>query len=110
MQFVNDDMDDIFRRAAEEYPLQTDNPDWDKLVSKMRADGGDKNNPGKKDNRRRYLLLLALIPVLLICTTYIKNNYSKDIGTPVTKKASGEQTTPGFNEQATTTIATVDNK
>jgi hypothetical protein len=109
MQFVNDDMDDIFRRAAEDYPLKTDNSDWDKLVSKMRADTGDKNNPGKKDNRRRYLLLLALIPVLLICTTYIKNNNSRDTAVLINKETTSEQTTPGVDEK-TTTKATVDNE
>ena len=34
MQFVNDDMDDLYRRAAEEYPLKTDSGDWNKVLDK----------------------------------------------------------------------------
>ena len=66
MQFVNDDMDDLFRRAAEEYPLKTDSADWDKLASKMQAEDEHKNASGKKRNKAKYLLLLALIPLFLI--------------------------------------------
>src|SRR5215213_43365 len=73
MQFVNDDMDDDqFRRAAEEYPLNTDKGDWNKVLEKMQAEGV--NVPQKKKNRTGLLLLLTLIPLLLICTTYIKND------------------------------------
>jgi hypothetical protein len=76
MQFVNDDMDDeLFRRAAEEYPLITDNGDWNKVLNKMQA-GGNSNSSNKKGSKSKYLFLLALIPLLLICTTYIKNDSS----------------------------------
>ena len=42
MQFVNDDMDDMYRRAAEEYPLKTDSGDWNKVLEKMQSDGKEK--------------------------------------------------------------------
>ena len=32
---MTDDSEDIFRRAAENYPLKTDNPDWDAVRKKM---------------------------------------------------------------------------
>lgn len=81
MQFINDDMDDLFRRAAEEYPLKTDKGDWNKLLAKMKADGSN-----KKGNKTKYLLFFLLIPLLLICTTYI-NNDSRKIAK---NKATGE--------------------
>ena len=83
MQFVNDDMDDMFRQAAEEYPLKTDSGDWDKVLDKMQA-GGKGKIPERKV-KGRYLLLLVSIPLLLICTTYIKNDSSKN-GTSVSPK------------------------
>ena len=79
MQFVNDDMDDeLFRHAAEEYPLKTDSGDWNKVFNKMQA--GTNNGSQKKDNKNKYLFLLALIPLFLICTTYIKNDSSNSVG------------------------------
>src|SRR5687768_4698087 len=87
MQFVNDDMDDLYRRAAEDYPLKTDSGDWNKVLDKMQA-GGEGKIPVKRD-RSRYFLLLALIPLVLICTTYIKNDRFKDApSTPSRDKTS----------------------
>src|SRR5690349_8195740 len=72
MQFVNDDMDDeLYRRAAEDYHLKTDGADWNKLREKL--DDADGNRSGKK-KRRGIILLLALVPLLLICTTYINTD------------------------------------
>lgn len=95
MQFVNDDMDDLFRRAAEEYPLKTDSGDWNKMMDKMQAAGNDPNDAGKKGNRKRYFFLLMLIPLLLLCTTYIKNNHSTVDGGETNKKISNEQSLQG---------------
>src|SRR5215203_3841258 len=76
MQFVNDDMDDLYRQAAEEYPLKTDGGDWNKVLEKIQA-GGKGQIPVKRD-WSRYLLLLVLIPLLLVCTTYIKSDKLKE--------------------------------
>jgi hypothetical protein len=90
MQFVNDDMDDdLFRQAAEKYPLRTDSGDWNKVMEKMQAGG----NSHKKGGRARYILLLALIPLLLICTTYIKHD-SSVAENRVEKSVPGEQALP----------------
>lgn len=35
MQLSNSDMDDLFRDAAEKYPLKTDNADWEKVAAKL---------------------------------------------------------------------------
>ena len=77
MQFVNDDMDDeLFRQAAEEYPLRTDSADWNKVMDKMQLENTKSNARGNNGKKSRYLFLLALIPIVLVCTTYIKNNPS----------------------------------
>jgi hypothetical protein len=91
MQFVNDDMDDdLFRQAAEEYPLRTDSGNWNKVLEKMQA-GGDVSD--KKGGKARYVLLFALIPLLLICTTYIKHD-SSVAESQVKKSATTEQPLP----------------
>ena len=35
MQYVNDDMDELFRRAAKDYPLNTNSADWEKVKNKL---------------------------------------------------------------------------
>ena len=108
MQFVNDDMDDLFRRAAEEYPLRTDGADWDKLANKMQAEAQNKAVPDKRGNRSKYLLLLVLIPLLLICTTYIKNNTPESIDA-VNKETTGEQPASASQQETKHNIETVNN-
>ncbi|MEP7163298.1 MAG: hypothetical protein ABI741_01320 [Ferruginibacter sp.] len=67
---VNDDInDELFRRAADSYPLRTDNPDWDAVLNKMKtgeaSGGSDLAVKKSKHNYRWLLLLLLLIPVAI---------------------------------------------
>ena len=64
MQHQSDDMDELFRKAAEGYPLNTGSADWEKVHALLSA----KEEPVRESvSKRRYLWLLALLPVLLIC-------------------------------------------
>lgn len=36
MEHVNNDMDDLFRKAGELYPLKTSESDWDGVLGKLR--------------------------------------------------------------------------
>ncbi len=64
----NDDMDDMFRQAAEEYPLKTEGiADWEKVSAALReeagislADGGKYKNEKK---RRIFFWWLLLLPL-----------------------------------------------
>src|SRR5579863_9887296 len=51
MKYNNGDMDDLFRRASERYPLRTDSADWDKLATAL--DGGPAAPSDEKEKRRR---------------------------------------------------------
>ncbi|RYY39155.1 MAG: PorT family protein [Chitinophagaceae bacterium] len=62
MQSVNDDMDDLWRKAAGDYPLNTAGADWDKVAAGL----GIAPEPKRRDRRYLWLLLLLLIPVLCI--------------------------------------------
>ena len=55
----NDDMDELLRKAADNYPLKTDNADWKKVRSDLVAKGMS-NAPTKNKNRRSLWLLLLL--------------------------------------------------
>ncbi|MEX6688653.1 outer membrane beta-barrel protein [Danxiaibacter flavus] len=65
MQSLNDDMDDLFRKAAENYPLKTNNADWDKVLERLNAPNAPLPEPvaKKNDGYKRLLWLLLLIPL-----------------------------------------------
>ncbi|OIR00647.1 hypothetical protein GALL_173390 [mine drainage metagenome] len=76
MQSVNDDMDDLFRRAAENYPLKTDGADFNKVLAGLQsADKGNVAPVKTKNKSRRLLWLLVLLPFIWICNgNYFKSD------------------------------------
>lgn len=69
MQSVNDDMDDLFRRAAESYPLRTDSADFSQVLAGMQKAENTSiaDEQTKKNSTRKLLWLLLLIPFVWIC-------------------------------------------
>lgn len=81
MQDVNDDMDELFRRAANGYPLSTAGADWDKVFTALHSDGTKEVDIAEQDNFSRpsgkypnVLLLLLLLAVPLVCVDYFLIN------------------------------------
>jgi len=76
MQLPENNMDDLFRKAAGDYPLKTDNDDWDAVAGRLADETGipstEKTVGG--NNYRRMLWLLALLPLMFICNKYISDN------------------------------------
>ncbi|OLY92132.1 Outer membrane protein beta-barrel domain-containing protein [Cnuella takakiae] len=71
MQHVTNDMDDLFRKAGEKYPLQTGTPNWDKLSAAMEASAPPVAiTPARGSGWRRYALLLLLLPLGWVCNHY----------------------------------------
>ncbi len=58
----NDDMDELLRKAAEKYPLKTDNAGWEKVRLALAAEGFS-NEPDTNKNRRSLWVLLLLLPI-----------------------------------------------
>lgn len=60
------DIDDLFRRASEKYPLRTDSSDWDRMVAALEKDppppdaGTDTTDRRRK---RRFFWLFFLLPL-----------------------------------------------
>src|SRR5688500_6573411 len=94
MQQVNNDMDDLFKKAAEEYPLQTGGADWNKVHKALQQTEG---SPGaeKREGRRRFTVLFLLFPMLVGGYFLLKNNGVTPVQTiadqtPVTKNSEKE--------------------
>src|SRR6476660_4572164 len=73
MQDVNPDMEDIFREAADKYPLQTDTADWKTVSQKIHANETEVRG-GIAYSERKWIILflLVLIPLGLTTTQYFK--------------------------------------
>src|SRR3982750_2443214 len=71
MQFMNDDMDELFRRAAENYPLDTRGADFSKVASALQNSDEGKVIPKKKGNRGKLLWLMLLLPMAFVCNQYL---------------------------------------
>jgi hypothetical protein len=72
MEHVNDDMDELFRRAAEGYPLNTDSADWNAVVKKLSVEKPVNTDRGssKNKNYRHLLWLLLLLPAVWVYDNY----------------------------------------
>ncbi|HEV7620686.1 MAG TPA: outer membrane beta-barrel protein [Flavisolibacter sp.] len=66
MQLQNNDIDDIFKRAAEGYPLKTDRSDWNKISAALNTPPPLENKNFNRFNKRNLLLFLLLLPGLFI--------------------------------------------
>src|SRR5688572_7004546 len=70
MQHLNDDMDELFRKAADEYPLNTGTPDWNKVAQGLAEEHVPE--PPVKKTYRRYTWLLLLLPLGLLFTEMVR--------------------------------------
>lgn len=69
MQDIENDMDDLFRRAAEEYPLQAGKSNWEsieKKISLLTATIEPQKPEGQKNNKKLFPFLLLTGILLLI--------------------------------------------
>lgn len=72
MQYPDDDMDELFRKAAEGYPLNTDGANWDKVSAMLSQDEQRELPPARKHS----VWLLLLLPFMLICNRMSEGEFS----------------------------------
>ena len=68
MRDINDDMDDLFRRAADNYPLNTNSSDWNKVKSALESPAVE--DVREKKRRLGFLWLLLLLPAAFCLYKY----------------------------------------
>ena len=68
MQYIDNDMDELFRKAGENYPLRTDGADWDALQAKLADSTSDAAayTPKKFNRNYLWLLLLLFVPLIMV--------------------------------------------
>lgn len=77
MQYVENDMDELFRKAGENYPLKTELSDWDTIALFLKPSSiSNKKNPAKKKKYSWFGLLALLIAVTGISLIVFNNRYS----------------------------------
>ncbi|HET7898910.1 MAG TPA: hypothetical protein VFL47_14595, partial [Flavisolibacter sp.] len=100
MQHLNDDMDELFRRAAGEYPLNTGSADWDKMQALLSS---EQTVPAKTKGRKKHFLwLLLLLPVALICNRSTDSNRSLPVSQTTTNAADSTNTNRSQNRPGST--------
>lgn len=85
MQDVNNDMDDLFRKAAEQYPLKTEGTDWQKVFAGLQAAPMPAAEE-KEKKKRRFLWLFLLLPLGLLWAVYYKGDHQPEQQTAVVMK------------------------
>jgi hypothetical protein len=94
MEHLDNDMDELFHKAGEHYPLKITGSDWEGVAGKLRDEnledlaGRDSSTLKGRSNRRRWKLLLILIPLGLAGLLYnakITNQHKADTASPVVK-------------------------
>lgn len=88
MQYVNDDMDELFRRAAQDYPLNTRGADWEKLQKALEEAPAGVGKPARTDRRRHFLWLLLLLPLPWICSRYTGEGEKDAANLPAVEKSA----------------------
>ena len=95
MLYVNDDNDDLFRKAAADYPLNTGTPDWEQLNKKMQ-EAGNSQNQEKKTKKRSYAWLV-LLPLLFASLPIFDNSLLKATRTASANTQPNSNSLPGSN-------------
>ena len=78
MQLLDDDMDELFRNAASDYPLKTGGADWEALRSKLQQAGSRPQGGGMSGTADNMLLKLV---ILLLLTTIFFIVYTPPLNT-----------------------------
>jgi hypothetical protein len=75
MQQTDENMDDLFRKAAEQYPLKLDESDWDSVLNRLSTT--KEINVTSTKNKRWLLLLLLLLPIGWVYVYYSFSDHGK---------------------------------
>lgn len=115
MQHLENDMDDLFQRAADNYPLKSEKGDWESVARRLAANA-DKDKEGapatlEKKSRKKIFFLVALLALLISAGLYHQFMGVGETGVVVktvhTKASNGSRYR---NDNKTRDITSVNNK
>ena len=107
MLHVNDDIDDLFRQAADGYPLKTDSDDWNKVSDLI---PGNTSRSFLKKGKNLLLLLLLLLPLAYLSTQYFFKTKRSDHTLVQQNSGSPQKTTAVANEAKDVPVFTGNDK
>ena len=93
MQNIENDMDDLFRRAADKYPLNTGQPDWESIKKKLFTSPAtvESQVPVRKNNYKKWLLFLLLTGISLLIGFMILNSGHRNYQAGIYDKQINQQ-------------------
>jgi len=117
MQHTNDDIDELFRNAADNYPLKTSGADWDSIAGRLDTGNGEEAVapvlplPSSRSNKSyRYLLLLLLLPVGFLTAKYAGLTGGGNNQTALQPAANAANSPKKADEPAATPVAATGTK
>jgi len=90
MSDVENNMYDLFRRAAEGYPLKNAQDDWDTIASLLKHNTGSAGDNHRKKNLKKYSILLLSLSLLLLIAGFIANYSANKKGSPVASQVESK--------------------
>ena len=110
MQDIDNNMDDLFRKAAASYPLKTDVNGWDKISPLLLDVTPVTSIPGKTGKYKLYSSLLILLAgLLLIGTSTILYNKNNGNANRNNYQVNGDRQQKHFSETKYTSTSNIKN-
>ncbi|SFD01735.1 Outer membrane protein beta-barrel domain-containing protein [Chitinophaga sp. CF118] len=115
MQLLDDDMDELFRNAASQYPLKTDGSDWDAVMRRLPQSNSQQTSSNKRLRDSKWLKWLwrPLLTFLLFitCVSVLKmGNLPPREGSGTSISNTGVTTTAPLNTTESDKMTLKNNK
>jgi hypothetical protein len=108
MPHLEHDMDELFQKAAENYPLKTGDSDWERITARLKNESVVANNPVRPIFiRKKYLFALLLLLIALFLTNIVL--ITKRSGHRIGNTDGGKELNQGHKEPHPIS-STVENK
>ncbi len=104
MQDLENDMEDLFQRAADNYPLQEGKGDWENIAKRISDNPASAEAivPERKRNNKKFIALVLLVFIIAAGWFLVQNTRSG--------YSSLRKTEPGNGTEKISGLKTVDNK
>lgn len=116
MQYLENDMDELFRKAADKYPLKTEASDWDKIAPALARTNSSVGSGHSAKRKYAWLLLLVFLfaasPALILFFNKKHGNPDSQSFSGVWKKenSNSKTTIPGRSQKENTVSITKNNR